>query len=837
MRNPNRVTIVGLSCLLCLAVSKLAAAADDFSPPRWPGLQSDGRTLLPNQWTLQPAGKQIPLGDFPVHIALHPSQPWAAVLHCGYSEHEVVIVDLKNQQIASREKLPQSFYGLTFDPAGKRLFASGGEFEVVHEFAFAEGQLSDHKELRISDVKSKGVPTGLACSHDAKTLFVANAWGNRISFVPLAEPAKIENLELPKRSYPYAVLPTRDGHRLYASLWGQGSVAVIDPAAKTVMATWPVGIAGINGADSHPTEMALSPDEKLLYVACSNGNSTVVVETATGRSLEQITSALYPQALNGSTPNSLALSSDGKVLLVANADNNNLAMIDVSRPGKSRSLGFIPVGWYPTSVRFTAGDKQILVANGKGIEPRANPDGPRPGTRKTKTTQYIGSLLQGTLSVIEAPSPADMARYSQQARGASPLRENESAPIRPAEANNAIPAKVGDPSPIKHCIYIIKENRTYDQVFGDMKEGNGDPNLVIFGEKVTPNLHALAREFVLLDNLYCDAEVSADGHEWSMAAYATDFVEKTWPLNYRGHALGKIAYPSEGGHPIAYPAAGYIWDRCKESGVSYRSYGEFVDNGPKPGDPAHTEMKTLEGHFDPQFHGWDLDYPDAKRTDRFLEELRGFEKSGAMPQFIVMRLGNDHTHGTALGKPTPTAMVAENDLALGRLIEGISHSKLWPEIAVFVIEDDAQNGSDHVDAHRTEAFVISPYTKRHAVDSTLYSTTSMLRTMELILGLKPLSQFDAAATPMYNAFQSRANTAPYQHRGAGVDLAAMNGLLAWGVKDSARMDFSREDAADDNLLNEVIWHSVRGADSPMPPPVHAAFVRASAAPRPDGDDD
>ncbi len=830
----SRLACLGCAVLL-FALSQARAADEPVAPPRWPGVQPDGRTLLPNQWTIQPAGKQIPLGDFPVHIVVDPSGRWAAVLHCGYGEHEIVVVDLTHNEVASHTKLQESFYGLTFDAAGKRIFASGAEFEVVHQFAFADGKLSDHKELRISSVSTRGVPAGLACSPDGKTLFVANAWGSRISFVPLDDPTKIENLSLAKDSYPYAMLPTHDGRRLYASLWGRGTVTVIDPGSRTIVAEWPLEAAH-GSANSHPTEMVLSPDEKLLYVACANSNSAVVVDTSTGRPLEQISSALYPHVPHGSTPNSLALSSDGKVMLIANADNNNLAMIDVSRPGHSRSLGFIPVGWYPTSVRFTAGDKQILVANGKGIEPKANPDGPDPTVPHKKTKEYIGGLFRGTLSVIDAPSPDDMARYSQQARKASPLSADLVAPLHPS-AGNPIPAKVGDPSPIKHCLYIIKENRTYDQVLGDIKEGNGDSKLAIFGERVTPNIHALVHEFVLLDNLYCDSEVSADGHEWSTAAYATDFNEKTWPLHYRGHAYDKIGYPSEGKFPIEFPTSGYIWDRCKEAGVSYRSYGEFVDTSPRPGDPAHTPMKSLEGHFDPLYRAWDLDYLDAKRTDRFLEELHKYEQSGGLPQFIVLRLPNDHTHGTTLGKPTPMAMVAENDLALGRLIEGVSRSKFWPEIAIFVIEDDAQNGSDHVDAHRAEALVVSPYTKRHAVDSTLYSTTSMLRTMELILGLKPMSQFDAAATPMYNAFQSRPDVTPFLHREAQVDLAAHNDRTAWGAERSARMDFSREDAADDIELNDVIWHSVRGPDSSMPPPVHAAFVRASAPKAGDRDDD
>ena len=373
-------------------------------------------------------------------------------------------------------------------------------------------------------------------------------------------------------------------------------------------------------------------------------------------------------------------------------------------------------------------------------------------------------------------------------------------------------------------------------MFGDLKQGNGDPRLCIFNRAVTPNAHALAEEFELLDNIYVSSEVSASGHEWLTAAYCTDFVEKTWPLNYRGHAHDKIAYPSAAETPsMAPPAAGYIWDRCQQAGVSFYDFGEFVDNGP-PGAPGRTNVKTLQGHFDPQYRGWDLDYRDAKRADRFIGELHSFEQSGKLPQLVFLYLPNDHTNGTARGKPTPTAMVADNDLALGRAIEAISHSRFWPETAVFIIEDDSQNGSDHVDAHRTVSLVASPYCRRHAVDSTPYSTPSLLRTMELILGLKPLSQFDEAAAPMFASFQAKPDLTPFTHRAAEVNLAAVNGPEAWGADVSAQLDFSHPDAADDLVLGEIVWRSVRGATSPMPPPVHAAFVR-TRPPRADGKDD
>lgn len=803
---------------------------------RLPGMQRGGSVLLPNQWSLRPAGKQIKMGDFPVNIALHPSGLYAAILHSGYGEHEILSVDLKRDAVVSRVPLDDTFYGLGFSPDGKRLFASGGVSETVIEYAFEGGHLSKPRVLSLGDPKQETlVPCGLACASDGKTLYVCNAWHNSLCLIPLDDPGRFERFPLPgKERYPYTVIEDRAGSRLFVSQWGGGAVSVFDLKKRAFVAEWPTPVANVPAGESHPTEMALSPDGKRLFVACANSNAVVILDTANGRPQEAISSALHPKAPVGSTPNSVALSADGKALAIANADNNNVAMFNVSKPGRAESLGFIPAGWYPTSVRFAADGKRIFIANGKGAMSKSNVQGPRPYADPPPTVrQYIAELYDGTLSMVAAPSPAEMAAYSKTAYECSPLRADLAPASAPRESNNPVPAKVGDPSPIRYCLYIIKENRTYDQVFGDMKEGNGAADLCLFPERVTPNHHALAREFVLLDNFYVESEVSADGHEWSTAAYATDFTEKTWPLNYRDRGTNKVGYPSEGSNRISSSSGGYIWDRCREAGVSYRSYGEFVDNALKVGDPGKALVKGLEGHFDPLFRSYDLDYPDAKRTDRFLEELAGFEAKGDLPRFIVLRLPNDHTHGTARGKPTPTAMVAENDLALGRLVEGFSKSKFWKESVILVVEDDAQNGSDHVDAHRTVALAIGPYIRRGSVDSTLYSTASMLRTMELILGLQPMSQFDAAATPMYNSFTGQPDFRPYKHRPANVALDAVNKPGSWGEEESAKLDFSREDAADDLLLNEIVWKSVRGAESVMPPPVRASFVRVL----PEEDDD
>jgi YVTN family beta-propeller protein len=589
---------------------------------------------------------------------------------------------------------------------------------------------------------------------------------------------------------------------------------VIDLKNRAMMTNWPAG--------EHPCEMVLSRSGKLLYVANANRNTVSVIDTKTGRALETIWAAFHPGDPPGATPNSLALSPNQKTLFVANANVNAIAVFDVRQRGRSRSLGFIPMGWYPTSVRVTPDGKHLLVANGKGGTPKPNPHGPAPGK---KSAEQIAGLFQGTLSIIDLPRgkkwDSQMAQWTAQVYACTPLKSDASVVTAPP-ADCPVPARPGDPSPIKYVIYIIKENRTYDQILGDMPQGNGDSNLCLFPDRATPNEHRLAREFVLLDNFYADASVSADGHEWSMGAYATDFLEKMWPMNYGHNRNGKFPYPAEGYFPIAAPVGGYLWDRAAQAGVSFRSYGEFVSSDQPPGQPARARVKTLEGHIDPLYRPFDLKYPDAKRVQRFISEFQRLDAADQMPRLQIVRLPNDHTHGSSAHFPTPSAYLADNDLALGQLVETVSHSRFWSQTAIFVVEDDAQNGSDHVDAHRTIAFVISPYARRGVTDSTMYSTSSMLRTMELILGLKPMTQFDAAATPMFASFQATPDTRPYQPAPENVNMNEKNEASAWGS--DLKMNFAVEDAADEFLLNEAVWKSVRGAASPMPAPVHAAFV-------------
>jgi hypothetical protein len=506
-----------------------------------------------------------------------------------------------------------------------------------------------------------------------------------------------------------------------------------------------------------------------------------------------------------------------------------VAVIDVSTPNQSQVQGFIPTGWYPTAVAVTPDCRTLLVGVGKGNQTHANPLYKEPPPkddylRNLMPYPYIGTTLSGALSIVPVPDARQLAAYTATVYRNCPYSDRLMSGT-PDQRKTAIPTRVGDPSPIQHVIYIIKENRTYDQVFGDMTKGNGDPALVMFGEKVTPNHHKLALEFVLLDNLYCNGQVSRDGHPWSTMAYNTDYIARDWMLTYSI----RRGVDDDDEDNLSKAPSGYLWDACARHGISYRSYGEYghqVSTG-QGGFKMEGKVPGLVGHVCPEYglrHKPGQRVRDTDCVEVFLKEFRQFEKDGNLPRFIVMSLGEDHTTGTTPGTFTPEACVASNDLALGRLVEAVSRSKYWPRMAIFVIEDDAQNGPDHVDAHRTVGLVISPYARRHAVDSTQYSTVSMLRTIELILGLPPLSQYDAAARPMFASFTDRPDLTPIQHELARTDLNAINPRTAYGAERSARMDFREYDRVDDFELNEILWRAIKGKDAPLPPAVRRAIA-------------
>jgi YVTN family beta-propeller protein len=845
-----------LLCLSLLSPVNIGAAyaqgKTKTSKPKVPGKTSTG-ALLPNGWTITPEGTQIPVSDLPLNMVLSANGRFLLVTTNGNGPQTINIVDLNSGQSVQVVEVKKSWLGLAFAPGDKRFYVSGGDDNEVLVYDFADGKATyagkialGSREYHALDDRARdearragrgefAFPAGIAVTPDGKRLYVAENLSHKVSVVELSNQQVVAKIEVGE--YPYDCVISNDGKRVYVSNWGSRSVAVIDPETNKV-------VKNIQSGD-HPNDLELTRDGKTLYVANANSNTVSVIDAAEGKEIEAISTALHPKSPIGSTPNAVALSPDEKTLYIANADNNNIAIVDVARRGKSEVEGFIPTGWYPTSVRASKDGKRLFVANGKGLASAANPKGPNPNKRRDSGVQYVGSMLKGTVSIIDFPDKARLAQLTRRVYANSPYTDSLLQAARPPRVRTAIPVRVGEPSPIKHVIYVVKENRTYDQVLGDMPEGNGDPTLCLFGEDVTPNQHALAREFVLLDNFYVDAEVSADGHNWSMAAYATDYVEKTWPTNYSNRGR---TYDYEGSKKIARPTKGYIWDYCQRAGVSYRSYGEYVSSregkpgggGELGGDPNAKPKKenftyepALEGHFSPTFPPWDLNIPDNVRIDEWLREFREYEKNGNLPQFQIVRIGGNHTQGTRAGAPTPRAHVAENDLALGRMVEAVTHSeRYWKQTAIFVIEDDAQNGPDHVDAHRSIAFVVSPYTKRKFVDSTMYTTSGMLRTMELILGLPPMSQYDASAAPMYNSFTNKADLTPFKHRPARVDLAEKNPPTAPGAQRSAQLNFDKEDAAPDIEFNEIIWKSVRGADSPMPAPVRSAFVRVI-----DDDDD
>jgi YVTN family beta-propeller protein len=811
---------------LIAGIALLSAALQSVA--QTPGkIEQTGQVLLPNGWKLSPAGRSLPLGDLPLNMQLSSSGKLLAVTNNGQSTQSVQLIDPKNEKLLDEVVVRKSWYGLAFSRDEKKLYASGGNDNWILVFNIAYNKLGTPDTIKLAPApwpKNKVCPTGMVTNKSNSRLYSVTKEDSTLYIIDPDKKDILKQVKLPAEAYSCILSP--DEKTVYISLWGGDMLGFYNIATQTLSTI---------KTSSHPNELLLDKKGKFLYVADANDNAVSVVNTATHKIVETISTALYPTRLTGSTSNGLALSPDGKTLYIANADNNCLAVFDVTAPGGSKSKGFIPVGWYPTNVKMLG--SKILVSNGKGFSSMANPKGPQP-VKKTDNSgykqgatnsreQYIGGLFKGTLSFINTPSAVELKAYTKQVYTNTPFTD-KIAKTAAGETGNPIPRRMGEKSPIKYVFYIIKENRTYDQVLGDMPQGNGDTSLCIFGNKVTPNHHAIANEFVLLDNFYVDAEVSADGHNWSMAAYATDFVEKTWPTSYGGRGGN---YDFEGTRKAAYPRDGFIWDYCKRAGVSYRTYGEFVTDD----NPGKANLKSLEGHFCVKSPGFDLNVKDVKRVDIWAHDFDSLLTINAVPHFNTVRISNDHTSGQRKGAISPIAAVADNDQAIGRFIEHLSKSSIWKESVVFILEDDAQNGPDHIDAHRSPVFVAGPYVKRNAVIHGMYSTSGVLRTMELILGLPPMSQYDAAAMPLYDCFTSKPDLSPYVTKPAQVDLEQRNIAVNESSKRSELFNFAKEDAAPDIDLNEVVWKYVKGEASVMPAPKRSAFVILE--PKKEQDDD
>ena len=770
------------------------------------------RIQLPNGWSLSPAGKSLQLGDLPLNIAVSPSKKYLAVTNNGESTQTLQLIDAINDKVLDKVDVAKSWYGLKFSADEKFLYASGGNNNCILKYAVSKNKLSLKDKIKLGDEWPVPIsPTGFDIDESTQTMYVVTKEDNSLYVIDLKTKTIIQRDTLGAEAFTCILSP--DKKELYISLWGDKKIVVYNTSQKKFTETIPVG--------SHPNELCITKNGQFLFVANANDNTVSVVDIKKRQVVETLDAALFPHSPTGSTTNGLALSEDEKTLYIANADNNCLAVFDVSVPGTSHSKGFIPVGWYPTCVRV-AGHK-IYVANGKGFSSLSNPGYDPFNTnanyqRGDRKSEYIGGLLTGTLSIINTPSAEELGKFSRVVYQNTPYQKDKES-VAAGEPNNPVPTKPGDRSPIKYVFYIIKENRTYDQVLGDMKEGNGDESLVLFGEHITPNLHALAREFVLLDNFYVDGEVSADGHSWSTGAYATDFLEKTWPTDYGGRGG---SYSGEGVRRAANNKDGFIWDYCKKAGVSFRTYGEFVgQNTLKPTIPV------LVGHYCPYYTPWNQQVRDTTRFYQWKKDFDSLLAANAVPRLSTLHVINDHTEGLRLGRPTPFAHAADNDLAVGMFVDYLSKTRIWKESVVFIVEDDAQNGPDHVDAHRTTAYVAGGYVKRHFVDHTMYSTSSMLRTIELILGLQPMSQYDAAATPMFRCFSNKLDTTPFHARPLQVDITAKNKDENSWQRKSEMFDFSKEDRAPDNEFSEVIWKAVKGIDSKMPAPKHAAFIKVN----------
>ena len=770
---------------------------------------------LPNGWQLSPAGRSLPLGDLPLNMAVSRSKKLLAVTNNGQSTQSLQLIDVASEKILSTTVIAKSWVGLAFSADEQYLYAGGGNNNHILQYRIANNQLQLTDSINLGKPwPNKISPAGIAIDDEQKLLYVVTKDDNSLYVADLVT-KKVKNIyKLNGEAYTCILSP--DKKTLYISCWGCDRVVLFDTKQNKIVAEIPVG--------DNPNELCLDKKGTYLYVANANDNSVSVINTKQRKVVESLTASLYPDAPPGSTSNGLALSTDNKTLFIANADNNCLAVFDVSKPGFSKSEGFIPTGWYPTCVKLIG--KKIFVTNGKGMSSMANPHGPNPLNKKQKANfqrgdsakpkevQYIGGLFKGTMSIIDMPTEKQLASYAQQVYANTPYSKSKELMSEGAE-DNPIPKKIGSPSPIKYVFYIVKENRTYDQVLADVAGGNGDTSLLLFGEKITPNQHKLVKDFVLLDNFYVDGEVSADGHNWSLGAYATDYLEKNWVTSYGGRGGG---YDAEGTREIANNKGGFIWDHCKKAGVSFRTYGEFADDY-KPNIPV------LKDHFCTYYTSWDQKVKDTTRVRQWKRDFDSLVSINALPQLNTLRLINDHTEGVRIGRPTPFAHVADNDLSVGMFIELLSNSPVWKESVVFIVEDDAQDGPDHVDAHRTTAYVAGPYVKRGFIDHTSYSTSGMLRTIELILGIPPMSQYDAAAVPMWRCFTSKPDFATFKALPSNIDLTEKTIVKNELTEQSEMFDFTKEDKAPDRLFNEVIWKAVRGLSSVMAAPKRAAFVK------------
>jgi YVTN family beta-propeller protein len=771
---------------------------------------ASGVRRLPTGVRLDPAGVSYNLGSMPLALALSPEKDRIVVLLNGWREQGIQVVERGSGRVLQAVALPAVFLGIAFSPDGRSLYVSGGDQDVIYRFDWRDGvaTLADSIVLAVKQ-KGKGgtrYPAGIALSPDGRTLYAAENLADSLAVVDIASRRVVQRLATER--YPYGVVVGSDG-TVYASAWGGWTLSIFPARAGSGLEQGTRVRVG-----RHPSALALNPSGSRLFVASGSTDMISVLDTRTKSVIATLNDANPAGTGEGSTPNALVVSADGARLFVAEADNNAVGVFDLSpatagssaAAGNDALSGRIPVGWYPSAVAVDGAD--LFVTNGKGRGTGANPGRGQPAHPMARQDYTLGQI-NGTLTVIPAAkaSTPELEAFSQ----------------RVASANGWNVARRDDKyPPFEHVIYIIKENRTYDQVLGDLPQADGDTSLVFFPRPVSPNHHALAERFGIFDRFFVNAEVSADGHNWSTAAYATDYTQKTTPQNYSGRGRsydyqgtnrGKI--PED---DAAEPSSGYLWNLADRAGITYRNYGEFVDEPEEPPGaktPSYVATKAaLVGHTNTEYSGFNLRIPDQTRADIWLKEFQEFVQAGNLPALEIVLLPNDHTSGASADRPTPRAYMADNDLALGRIIEALTKSPFWKNTVVFVVEDDAQDGPDHVDSHRSPLLVVSPYT-RGKVFHRFANTTDVLATIEEILGLGRLSPFDHYGRPLREIWETTPDLTPYVALKPSVPLDEKNPPRGAMAEASKKLALEKVDASNDELFNRILWQTIKG-DQPYP---------------------
>jgi len=792
--------------LFGLAITGPRASAQ--TPP------SDTRVRLPTGLFLDTAGTSLDVGNMPLKMIPAPGGRRLVLLMSGWREQGVQVVDRDSKMVV--QTLPQgsAFLGLAFSPDGKSLYASGGNDDAVYHYAWEDGQARkvDSFPLAVKPAEKKPddeatrYSAGLAVSADGKWLYVAENISDTLAVLELPSGRVLQRLAT--GHYPYDIAVGSKG-LVYVSAWGASIVNVFRPTPRSTKSSSspaarilePVGTIEVG---RHPSGMYLSSRTNRLFVACGSTDSIAVVDTVRRRVVNTLLDPAPAGPHEGSTPNAVTLGSAGTRLFVAEADSNAVAVFDLSARtagtprarGKDRLSGRIPAGWYPADLLLDSESLLVLNAKGRGTKP--NPGMYQPLRRMPPgSTDYTLGSLNGTVTTIPLSTLGTLPELTGRVVRANGWDVPRSAPSYP---------------PFEHVVYIIKENRTYDQVFADLPQGDGDPSLLFFPREISPNHHALAERFGLFDRFFTNAEVSEQGHPWSTSAYVTDYTEKTTSATYSDRRPGRDE------KDVDEPATGYLWDLALRKGKSVRIYGELAEPVEGSNPPRYRSSKpALTSITSDEYPPFDMAIKDQARVDVWLKEFRGFVASGKMPALEVLHLPCDHTSGARPGKPTPRAQMADNYLALARIVEAISKSPFWKNTVVFVLEDDAQAGPDHVDSHRSVMLTISAYNRPGTLHR-FANTTDVMATIEEILGLEPLSQFDNFGRPLREIFQKDAELTPYEPIVPQTSLDELNPQNGPAAKQSMLLDLDSPDASDDDLFNRILWQTIKGDALPYPAP-------------------